>query len=76
MDGKLWNAILVNPLGVVIATGLLVIPLWSIWDLSTGRRTLLNSFFKAERILRKRWVAVPLIILVLANWIWNIIKGL
>ena len=34
------------------------------------------GFQKAEKLLIKPKIAIPLIVLVLLNWIWNIVKGL
>ncbi len=51
-------------------------PIWILYDTVAGKRTLLNFYCKIEELLKIRIVAMPLILLVLLNWMWNIVKGL
>jgi hypothetical protein len=55
---------------------LVLSPLWIIFDLVGQKDTLFQTFNRAELIMRRKWVAVPAILLVILNWIWNIYKGL
>lgn len=64
-----------NPLGFLVLVMLVVLPLWVLWDMVLGTDTCHRFYLESERILKKRVVAIPLIILVLLNWIWNIYKG-
>lgn len=68
------DAIYYNPIGFIIALALCILPLWILVD--TIRRT--SSFHKfylrSEQVVRKKWVALLLIVLVAGNWIWNIYK--
>jgi hypothetical protein len=76
-DGRFATALMTNPLGYLAAALLTGIPLWSLSDLIRGRDTLFTAFRKAEQFLKEnRLVAVLLVLLILANWIWNIVKGL
>jgi hypothetical protein len=63
-----------NPLGFVLLAGLLVLPFWMIYDFAAMRSTFYNFYTLAEAYARKRWVAIPLIALVMANWMWSIYK--
>lgn len=76
MKGEFFEALLLNPLGYIIAVILLISPLWITIDILTNSKTLFDQFQKAEAIIRKPYVAYPLLILVSLNWIWNITKGL
>ena len=72
---NIQDALFINPFGLIIAFGLIVMPLWLLFDLLMRKSTFFKTFQYAEGILRKKVVAIPLIVLVLINWIWNILKG-
>jgi hypothetical protein len=76
LHGDLSNALLTNPLGLVTLSIMVVLPVWIVIDL-IRRRESFYLFYRAteQKISRGIWAAV-LIILVLANWIWNILKDL
>lgn len=76
MNGRFHEAIMLNPAGFLIAAIMLSVPLWISLDLATGRQTLLDFYIRTEAIIRKPLIAAMLICLVLANWIWNIQKGI
>jgi len=76
INGDFANAVLLNPLGIVIVIFLTLVPLWLIFDLITKKKTLFDFYYYSERILRKPFVSVPLILLILLNWVWNIVKGI
>ena len=73
--GNLQQAILLNPLGYVIFFALLILPVWIIMDLYRKNDSLWQFYQKAEITLRRKIIAIPLIILVIINWIWNIYKN-
>lgn len=70
------EAFRINPLGYVVAIILLIAPLWIIIDVLIKRKTLFNFYKKIEAYLKKPLYAIPLILFVLINWIWNVTKGL
>ena len=76
LHGEYVEALYVNPLGMVILPALLILPLWIIFDLVFGKETLFRCYRDAEKLLRKPWVAIPLMLLVLANWVWSMGKAL
>ena len=76
LNGNFTEGLLLNPLGYVIATVMLVLPIWLIFDMALGKATLHKAYKKSEAALRKKPVAIILIIIIIANWIWNITKGL
>jgi len=75
-NGNFMKALMINPIGLLAAITLLLLPLWVITDIVTQQQTLLHTYQKAESLLKKRQYAIPLILFVIINWIWNIIKGL
>lgn len=76
VKGNFFNAILINPLGVIIAVSMLLLPLWLLYDLILKKDTLYINYKLFEKTVQVKWVAVILITLIIANWIWNINKGL
>src|SRR5690606_33270603 len=74
--GDFIGAILLNPIGLVLAAVMLVVPVWLAYDVLTKKDTLLVNYKKAENIIKIRWVAIVLILLIVLNWIWNIYKDL
>ena len=75
LHGDFAGAIYWNPLGLVILSIMIVLPIWLAVDLILKKDSLLQSYKSTEKILRKKTVAIPLIILVIINWIWNIYKN-
>jgi hypothetical protein len=76
MHGDVLGSLYLNPFGIIIALIMLTAPFWIAYDLITGKSTLLHFYHRTEKWLRKPGIAIPLIALVLINWIWNISKGL
>jgi hypothetical protein len=74
--GDLAGAFYWNPLGLIVLTIMVVAPLWIAIDVIRGKDSLHRFYIKAEAVLRKKWVAIPAIVLIIINWIWNFIKGL
>ena len=65
-----------NPLGVVVLVWLIITTLWLLYDALVWRNTLQQAYKRAGRILQKRYVWIPLAVLIALNWVWNIQKGL
>jgi len=74
--GNLAEAFNYNPFGYLIALVLLVAPLWIAVDTVRKSHSLFHVYQRLETILRKPSVAIPLVLLVIINWVWNITKGL
>ncbi len=75
-NGNFIEALRINPLGYVIAIILLLVPSWIIIDLISAKKSFYEFYQKAERLIAKPFYAIPLISLLIVNWIWNITKGL
>lgn len=76
LHSNFTDALLLNPLGYIIAVVMLVLPLWLIFDVLLDKATLHKAYKLFEAALWKKPITIILIILIIANWIWNITKGL
>ena len=74
--GNFLSAILINPFGILVGLIMIIAPIWISYDFIQKKETFYTAYLKIETILRKRKVAIVLIVLVIANWIWNIKKNL
>lgn len=76
VSGNITQAALINPMGFLIAVIMLTVPFWLLYDITFKKDTLYINYLWAEKKLQVKWVAIALITLVIANWVWNINKGL
>jgi len=74
MQGDLAGGLYWNPLGFLIFAVLVILPFWIGYDLLFKRETLFKFYGLFENTLRRKWVAIPAIALILLNWAWNIWK--
>jgi hypothetical protein len=74
--GDLIRSLMLNPFGIIGSFAMLVLPFWVVFDLVSKRQTFYEAYNKIESVLKQKKVAIPLIILVVLNWIWNIYKEL
>jgi hypothetical protein len=72
--GNLLGSIQMNPFGIIISLILTVLPFWIGLDWILKKETFYTFYNKMEWLLKQKKIAIPLIILVLLNWIWNINK--
>lgn len=72
LHGDIKGAVLLNPLGLVTSILILVSVVWMIRDILKSKETFL-PFLKTDWNI---YLKVALFLLILANWIWNISKGL
>lgn len=76
LQGEIIESLLLNPFGIVVAIIMIVVPFWILLDIVFRKETFYFWYKKTEATIRKPWIAIVLIILVLLNWIWNIYKHL
>ena len=76
LHGNFMQSLLINPFGVIIVAIMLIAPIWIFVDIASRKSTLLEFYARTETILKKPGIAIPLVLLVAINWIWNITKGL
>lgn len=76
LNGNLIDSVLYNPFGLLIFLFLLITPFWLLHEVVFKQSTLFTFYRWTEQFLIKKRVAIPAILLVVANWIWNICKSL
>lgn len=76
LHGNLIESLQWNPLGLAISAILLISPFWLTFDLLSRNSSMFLFFHKVESTFNKRIYAIPALILLLLNWVWNIQKGL
>jgi hypothetical protein len=76
LNGDFVAALFWNPFGLIIMSILILAPLWILYDIVLHKDSLLKIYISSEIFLRRKWIAIPMILLVILNWIWNIYKGL
>ena len=74
--GDFIRALNFNPIGYLVAIIMLTAPIWIISDTIKKTKTLFNFYLKIETYLKRPKIAIPLLLLVIINWICNITKGL
>lgn len=75
VKGDFVGSLLLNPFGLIVLSAFLIVPLWIVYDFVFRKVSFFEFYTRTERILKKRYVGIPLAILVFFNWIWNIYKG-
>ena len=72
--GEWMASLYYNPLGILIALMMVVVPIWIIADVLAGSESLLRAYRLAEKKLQTWPYAVAGILAILINWIWNLMK--
>lgn len=75
-EGEIVKSLLLNPFGILVAGIMVLSPGWIIWDAITQKQSFYNFYISVEKLIKKKKIAIPLIALVLINWVWNIYKQL
>lgn len=76
IQGNVVKGLLINPLGLIILFIMLITPIWILVDLIFKRDSMHQAYIKIENNLKKTKIAMIFILLIAANWIWNIMKGM
>lgn len=76
LHGDFVNTLFWNPLGIIVLLIMIISPIWIIFDLIIKQNTFHKFYRHFETVLRQKKYAIPLIGLIISNWIWNIYKGL
>ena len=72
LHGHFLEALYTNPLSLIVFLFLCIVPIWTLIDGFRQQPTL-------RRLLTTRWntsATIILVLIILANWIWNIVKQL
>jgi hypothetical protein len=76
LQGDIIASIMMNPLGLIVASIMFIAPLWLLRDVIRNKQALFETYQKTEQLFKRPQIYVPSIALVMANWIWNIAKDL
>jgi hypothetical protein len=76
LHGSLMEGFFINPLGFLILITATLFPAWVIADIILNKDSFHSFYLKAESLLKRKWLAIPLLLFIFINWIWNINKGL
>jgi hypothetical protein len=76
IHGNIAEALYWNPIGLILILILIITPFWILFDIILSKESLLKAYIKAEQKIKNYKIAIPLIALVIINWIWNIKKDL
>lgn len=76
LNGDFGQAFLINPLGFIAISFLIIAPLWVISDLKLVRSSFFNFYNSIQHKLNQPMIAMLFFSIVLVNWIWNITKHL
>jgi hypothetical protein len=76
LHGDVTNSLIYNPFGVIIMLIMVILPIWISFDLVNRKSSLLKFYNRTELLLKRTYIAVPALLIVLSNWIWNICKGI
>jgi len=74
LQGNLREALLINPLGIVVFLIAVVFPVWILIDIITRKESLFSFYNRINKGFSFNVVTVLIILLFLGNWIWNIFK--
>ena len=74
--GEWLSALYYNPIGVLLAVLMVVIPIWIVADLLMNSSSFLRAYRQTEAIFQRRLYAFIGIVAILINWIWNFQKYL
>lgn len=72
LHGEILDAVTTNPLGLLAAGALTLLPLWIGADLVRGRASLMHAYAVLNQQLARRAMLVVVVVLVLCLWTWNI----
>ena len=73
-QGDWFASLYYNPLGLLLAALMVVVPVWIVVDLLKGSSSFLHAYQTIEEKLRSWTYALPCIIAIVINWIWNLVK--
>jgi hypothetical protein len=64
-----------NPVGYILLFLLAILPWWLMYDVLLKRDSLHRAYKKAEQLVLRPVILWSGFLLMVANWIWNIFKG-
>lgn len=74
--GEFFSSLLLNPFGILVATIMLVVPIWISLDYIKKSSSFFKFYKVSELFISKKPIAILLFLLVILNWYWNIKKNI
>src|SRR5208283_1378309 len=74
MHGHVTESLSINSLGIIVGMALFIFPAGILYDIIFKSNLFFRFYQTLEKIIRKPWVAIPGILLLLANWFLLIVK--
>jgi hypothetical protein len=74
LNGEFASAFYYNPLGYLILLLMITLPVWVVYDHILGKESFIRSYKNIESLFKKYYIAIPSILLILGNWVWNFFK--
>lgn len=68
------SAIHLNPVSYIVAATMLILPIWLIHDAIRKSDSLHRAYIGGSAWLGKKQNLIIFVVLILINWIWNILK--
>lgn len=75
-QGHLKEAFMLNPNGLLLALGLILLPMWLSFDGISGKDSFFRFFTKINLLMGRKTVFCLFVLIVVLNWIWTIYKDL
>lgn len=72
LQGDLWGALGLNPLSVLLIVWIVVSVVWLAVDVVRGSDTYINIYHRKW----SRGATITAVVILLAQWMWNICRGL
>lgn len=76
LKGNFINALQLNPFAYSSLFVLIYASIWVVYDLIFKKESFYQFFIKVNTHIKKKRFFIPLIILILSIWIWNIYRSL
>ena len=72
LHGDFRKALSENPLGYAGILLVAIIPYWILIDLVSGRESFYDSYLRADKLLKRRWVLFSLLSLIFLLWLFKL----
>lgn len=63
-------------MGYIVAIGMIILPIWFAYDILFKRESFYLFYAKFEEFIGRKKILFVILILVVINWIWNIVKDI
>lgn len=75
LKGEIIQSFFTNPLGILAILGMFSVNIILVYDLFFKEKKLYDFYIKFDEKMKNPYLFLPLTLLFLLNWIWNVLKG-